>query len=162
MLRLLLVNGLPGSGKTTISRLLCEELKPAAWIDTDDLMHVRPWANEDQRFIGTLRRGLLIAKDFFESGISTVIVAGCVHSKDLFKKVHQSMDLDVVRCTVIALSAERSVRDARQEKRGKKVDVGTDNFQLSPEDVSPAELITIQSNTHSPEETIRELIRQLS
>lgn len=161
MPRLLLVNGLPGSGKTTISRLLRDALQPAIWIDTDDLMHARPWSSEEQRYIDTLRRGLLVAQDCFTSGIPTVILAGCIHSKELFGQLAETIDLQEIQCTVIALLADPAVRKERQTLRGKQVDVGTDDFHLAAKDVAPATMIHIESSAQTPEETIHMILGQL-
>lgn len=162
MQHLILINGLPGSGKTTISRLLCEKLKPAAWIDTDDLMHMKPWSSQEQRFSETLRRGLLLVQDFFDSGIPTVIMAGCVHSQELFEQVRKSLDLTTIQCTAIALQATPEIRRARQEARGKTVDVGTDSFVQTQEEVQPATLIIIDSTETTAEETVRAVMETLN
>lgn len=161
MQRLILINGLPGSGKSTIGLMLRDALKPAAFVDTDHLMRVKPWPEDGSIYEETLERALMVAQDFFSRGIPTVVISGCVHSAALFQTVGWTMDLNQVRCVVVALQTEATVRRRRQQERGKEVDVGTEEFSLLPTDVEPAQLITVDSSQHTPEETAQEILQQL-
>lgn len=161
MQRLILINGLPGSGKSTIGLMLRDALQPAAFVDTDHLMRVKPWPADGSIYEETLERGLMVAEDYFSRSIPTVILSGCVHSTALFQTVGWTIDLSLVQCTVIALQVEESLREDRQKARGKEVDVGTNVFHFSPEDVDPATLITIDTSQQTAEETVQNILQQL-
>ncbi len=161
MQQLILINGLPGSGKSTIGLMLRDALPPAAFVDTDHLMRVKPWPADGSIYEETLERALMVAQDFFSRGIPTVILSGCVHSPALFQTVGWTMDLTHVRCILVALTADGAIREHRQKERGKEVDVGTEEFSLQPEDVVPAQLIAIDSSQHTPEQTVQKILQQL-
>lgn len=161
MQKLILINGLPGSGKSTIGLMLRDALRPAAFVDTDHLMRVKPWPVDGSIYEETLERALMVAQDFFSRGIPTVIISGCVHSPSLFQTVTWTMDLALMDCTIVALQSAPEVRQQRQEARGKEVSVGTEEFALNAEDIAPARLITLDSSRQSAEETAQEILSRL-
>lgn len=155
MKRLILVNGFPGAGKTTISRKLYEELNDGALIDTDHLMHGRPW-EADRIFPIALKNGLAAARNFYDSGFDTVILAGCVHTKELFSLVAEAF-AGKCRILYVQLSIDERLRKERAaDRRYQPLPI-----LLSADDIPSVEYVNIDTGKHSTEEVVREIRRHL-
>jgi deoxyadenosine/deoxycytidine kinase len=75
---LILVNGFGGAGKSTIGKILLEEISPSAFIDFDWLIEVRPWEYNEPLFNLGLRNAAALIRNYFECGHTNVILAsGC-------------------------------------------------------------------------------------
>jgi shikimate kinase len=149
--KLILINGFPGSGKTTISKCLLEQLENAALIDTDDLMHVRPWDPIEKLFRIALENALLNAQNFFKHGYDIVAIAGCVHSKELFDVVHNSVGGEY-KILYVQLQIDEETRKQRAGDRYTPLPL-----LITADDLAQAEFIIINTANYSVEDAASEI-----
>jgi shikimate kinase len=72
---LILINGFGGAGKSTVGKIILDEISPSAFLDFDWLTHVRPFEYNDALFELGLRNAAALIQNLFDSGHTTVIVA---------------------------------------------------------------------------------------
>lgn len=167
-MRLLLINGKPGTGKTSVSRALLDLLPHStAWIDTDDLMRVRPFG-DDRVFGEALDRGLLLAEDFRKRNYDTVILTGCVHSTELAEHVKRS-PLSDCDTTYVLLTATVDASKERKRAQGYSPAMHPDMFEiirndsasLTEHDAKPWRWLSIDTSSGKPEQVAKKLAAQL-
>lgn len=157
-MRLILINGKPGTGKSSVSRKLLGLLpEPAAWIDTDDLMRVRPFG-VDQTFLEALERGCLLGEDFLQRRYNTLILSGCVHSAALVDELvsHPSLCSDVV---YILLTTSAQISEERKRAQGYGPEKHATMFDiirggelpLTANNVQPWKWLSIDTSNDEPE-----------
>lgn len=113
MQNVVLVCGLPATGKTTSSLLLYRKCKRASYIDGDALTNVQEFLPDDLVSRLKVSNAACVIGNFLTAGCDPVICDGVIDSQeelDRLKKVLQSCRC---RFLVFALAAERQVRNAR-------------------------------------------------
>lgn len=148
--QLILINGAPSTGKTTISKILLDSLKSGAWVDTDDLMHTRPWQPTEELYFLALTNAVAAGKNFYESGFNTVIISGCVHSNDLFNFLYKNFDKDIFGLYVQLVTNEQE-RSERLKIRKNGQSEAKGNALLTSVDVKPFSFVSIDTSINSPE-----------
>jgi CO dehydrogenase nickel-insertion accessory protein CooC1 len=160
---LILINGKPGTGKTTISKALLPLLpEPSAWIDTDDLMHVQP-------FVGAavcadaIERAALLCKDFQTRGYAHVIISGCAHSTELLKRMSE------FNGTFVQLTSHGKISHARKTSQGYAPEknptmfgvIASEETPLSASDVAPFQWVMIDTSAQAPEKIAEDICRSI-
>lgn len=164
-MNLILLNGIPGTGKTSVSRKLLGKLpEAAAWIDTDDFMHVRPF-NPTHAFNDALECALLVAKKFEMQKYDYVIISGSVHSKELWIDIKNA--LPNAHKIYVHLMASPEICDNRKRAQGySEIKHKTmfeiihgDNKDLEEKDVIPSVWINVDTSIKTPEEAAEEIVK---
>ena len=167
-MHILLVNGKPGTGKTSVSRKLLGLLpEPAAWIDTDDLMRMHPF-HEESAFTDALHRGLLLVRDFESRGYAHVILSGCVHSSALWEQLKNTLSGGSV--AYIHLKASPDICDERKRAQGYSAEKHPTMFhiihdtsnELTADAIAPCPWISIDTSSDTQEEIAQSILKIIS
>jgi shikimate kinase len=115
---LILLNGLPGAGKTTTGRLLHHVLQPSMLVDFDALTAVNPFEVNNALFRFGLRNAAYLIENAFVSGYRHVLVCGgCMN------QAHTDYLLNLVtqphRAFWFWLEASKQERQARKLGRSR-------------------------------------------
>ncbi len=117
-MKLILINGQPGSGKTSIAKALLNDLRNAAYIETDSLVAVNPFElNEDLNNLAAINAVSLI-KNFSAAGYQNMIVSGLIKNQKELDRLLGRMDKnkDLV---FVWLRASKEVRMERKQERAR-------------------------------------------
>lgn len=123
MQRLILINGLGGSGKTTVGRLLLDLLPSAAYFDFDSVTCVSPFEYGEPMFELGHRNAAAVAKNFLSAGYDSVVMcSGCGSQKHL----DQFLSLLPERLPVFWFFLQAS-KDERKRRKSLRARDGADN-----------------------------------
>jgi hypothetical protein len=157
-MKVLILSGLVGAGKSTISKLYAQQKPYCARIETDDIRHMivsphkAPWDGDEgmrQLLLG-VKNACLLARQFIENGFD-VIIADFVTDKSL--PIYKDMLATYNPCVVRLFPAYEEAKkrfDARKETitedeykmlyeiqvNFKNYDLQIDNTSLSAQDVT--------------------------
>jgi hypothetical protein len=114
--KLILINGLGGSGKTTCGRLLSERIDSCAYFDSDMLTIVNPFEfGEDLIELG-LRNAASLISNFFAAGYKAVVMSSGTGSQR-YTDYLINLILSPDRVYWIWLAASKTERDKRRLTR---------------------------------------------
>jgi ABC-type cobalamin/Fe3+-siderophores transport system ATPase subunit len=118
-LRLVVVVGQEGVGKSTVVRALLAHLQDGAVLDGEDVGQVNPWVFNDT-FRDLHRRNVAaVACNFWAAGYRTVVAGSFLSSLVEFLAFRALVPADV-EVTVVHLMARKDIRDRRRADRTKQ------------------------------------------
>ncbi|MCW6011002.1 hypothetical protein K1W54_41615 [Micromonospora sp. CPCC 205371] len=140
-LRLIIVSGEEGAGKSTIVRALLPHTPRAARIDAEDIGQTNPCPMDDQ-FFDLLRRNVaLLVGNFWSAGYSNVIAGSFLRSYVDYLAFRPLLT-QPVEVFLVELRVARDVREHRRLTRAKRTtQEWRDRADLMPEDVSLREAV---------------------
>lgn len=116
-----LLYGPPGSGKTTIGKMVYREINRSLFVDVDDLWRMQPFVVNDDNKKMVEDNILSVIGSFMDNpSLDTMIMVWVVHTKglmDFFKTITCNY-LDCT-CTYIRLYAEEDVLKERMVLQGR-------------------------------------------
>jgi gluconate kinase len=126
----ILLNGLPGSGKSTIGRWLAERLGACVVFDVDDLTRVFPFEFSDRVLTFGVDNMALLAQNAQIIGVEYVVTCGGLWRQDLLERFVARVPagrclyvwLDVSAPTRLARKLERARDDADSASEFKQID----------------------------------------
>lgn len=80
MVKLILINGQSGSGKSTVARALMQSLDKSAHISTDGLTSVNPFEFNEMAPLG-IKNACLLVQSFREEGYKYLILCGLLNTQ---------------------------------------------------------------------------------
>lgn len=121
-MKLLLINGQPGSGKSSVATILKNELSHSAYIDADWLVSVNPFEfGKSDRLM--IQNSISLINNFTNDGYETIVTAGLARNQTLLDELITKLNgkADIL---FVWLRADRETRLSRKQERGRD---GADN-----------------------------------
>jgi hypothetical protein len=117
--RLVIIEGQEGAGKSTTVRALAPEIAWSARIDAEDLGDVNPWQMDDA-FLELLWRNIAdLTRNYWSAGYSTVIAGSFLSNIGHYTAFRALLD-DPADIYMVQLCATKPVRDVRRIERPKE------------------------------------------
>lgn len=142
--KLLIINGASGSGKTTVAKLLKEQIRQSDWIHPDGL-----WDTPNMDAEGVFVKVLELVQEFK----AEILITDCqIKTSDISKLMDKAGMESWVN---VLLKCERNIRESRLLARGWNdsfFDVIDNWSNLLEEDSKKADELVLDSGILSPEE----------
>ncbi len=74
MSRIILINGRPGAGKSTVAKLLSEKLDSVALLEFDSLIKVKPFEYGEKLLLLGLENSVSVVNNFLDFGFKNIIL----------------------------------------------------------------------------------------
>jgi predicted kinase len=171
MQHIVLIGGFGGSGKTTVSELLADQLSSNALIEEDHRFRITPF--EDWEKIGRIktRNTHALMHTFLDEGFEHVICSGYVWSQAELDGVVEEFKNEDVKIWLFWLETPKHVRHGRAKSR-KRDEADQTRFLEQIEEkfvntlqlplLNPgAEWIEIQTENAKPQEVVEKITRHL-
>ena len=158
--RLIIFCGVPGSGKTTIARLVAAALVSAVHIQTDTIRSMIPepvynW--EEARFV--YESMFLVGRQALESGYD-VVLDGTFLREDYRAEAVRKLAAFYSRCLVVCIECDLEVARARNSQR--EPAVPDDSFErLAASFERPRGAVFVRSDRRTPKESSAYVLRKL-
>ncbi len=166
-MKVILINGQGGTGKTSVAKALSGKIKNSAFIDADSLVSVNPF--EFEKLTGLLHENALgLISNFTKAGYQTIVTAGLTRNQEQL----DSFVLNFTEKTEIIfvwLRANKEVRMERKTGRGRDASDTTEWFEFGERiypDVKNFEMkrgkyIEIDTSVKKVEEVVAEIENEI-
>lgn len=160
MTRLIIVNGPPGVGKSTVCRQLYQRLDGAVWLDGDWCWLMHPWDYSAQNKAMVLENITFLLRNYLKSGsFRYIILSWVIPDEAIFRQILDRLgeaDYYLFRLTLIC--SEAALR-ARMQQDGREESVIERSVALLPRYRA---MSTRQIDTTSPNETVERILAVLN
>ena len=136
MPKLIIINGAPSVGKSTVSRLVFARLRNSAFLDGDDVWQINPFEVTDRTKAIVERNIPFVLRGYFEAGYDYVILAWVMHQQaiiDWLLSQLRDLDLEVGVFTLVAEEAAAQARWRRSAGQQGTSEVVSDRLRQSLE-----------------------------
>lgn len=169
MQEVILISGIPGSGKSTIASLLAKSFSKSVYLSGDDIRLMvkggfespaKVWdqATREQYYLSFANEAVL-ANNFIRNGY-LVVIDDVIHPGDLYQEWQKHFEK--LRCTKVALQPDIRIVQQRNRERGKYVEEGVINrlyedFRRQNFD----DWIVVDNSHQTPKETTQIILSKL-
>lgn len=168
-MKLFLVNGQQGSGKTSVSKLLLRKIKNSAYFGTDALVATNPWEFGGKTDELAIANAVSLINNFSKFGFENIIICGLTRNQNILDKFLAEFQQQP-EMMFIWLRADNKTRMLRKEKRSRDEADERKHFDfvdsLIPDinsiEVKNGTAIFIDSSIKSIEEIALEIVQNLS
>ncbi|MEG2985298.1 MAG: AAA family ATPase [Peptostreptococcaceae bacterium] len=116
MKKLIIINGVMGVGKTTISKLLYKELENSFWLDGDNCWMMNPFIVDDENKNMVLDNISYVINNFIKNSNSQYVVFNWViHTDEIMNDVLSKIDISDVDIYKITLTCSKETLISRIE-----------------------------------------------
>ena len=115
MKRLILVCGLPATGKSTSSKLLYLKFDKVGYLDVDAVRSVK-FTDDEQDSRLKIKNGADVIRNYFDIGCTEVIAEGLADNQRELDSFFSLLGENDISCTVFVLHADFDVRKVRWNK----------------------------------------------
>ena len=169
MKKIILICGLPATGKSTSSRLLYRQLERAGLIEADALTNVQAFINDEELSPLKIKNGADIICNFIEAGCTDVIASGLLDNQQELEWLISALSMDDVIFFIFELTSDFETRDKRWKKMIDPADpprplaevdrkLSKSNFKVMPS----VRVYKIDTSDEDPEEIATEMISILN
>ena len=124
--KLLIINGVMGVGKTTVSKKLYKKLENSFWLDGDNCWNMNPFiVNEENKEMVLNNIGFMINSFLSNSSTKYVVFNWVIQSDEIMKSVLNKInteDIDVYKITLMCTKEELIRRIEDDIKNGLRDD----------------------------------------
>ncbi|OGZ69365.1 MAG: hypothetical protein A3D44_02825 [Candidatus Staskawiczbacteria bacterium RIFCSPHIGHO2_02_FULL_42_22] len=117
-MKLILINGLGGAGKSSSGKALMRAMDSSAYIGLDSLVATNPWEfNKKTDDLG-IKNAISLIRNFSETGFENIIISGLTRNQEILNDFLSSLNqkADIL---FIWLYADADQRILRKEKRNR-------------------------------------------
>mgnify|MGYP001450396504 CR=1 FL=1 len=128
MKKLIIINGTMGVGKSTVSNILLDKLKPSVYLDGDWCWNMNPFVVSEENKVMVINNIIYLLKSYLNnSGYEYIIFCWVIHQEYIFEQLLEPLnDLEFelykisLTCSEVALK-DRLSRDIKNEIRNEDV-----------------------------------------
>lgn len=128
-MKIILINGQGGSGKSSVGKALLKETENSAFIDVDCLVATNPWKFGEKTDNLAIKNAVSLVNNFSEENFENIIISGLTRNQELLDKFcgELNMQADIL---FVWLRADAETRKLRKEKRDRDGADTTEQFEL--------------------------------
>ncbi len=162
-MKIILINGQVGTGKTSVASILKNEITNSACIEADTIVAVNPFEFDK---LGPLlhKNAILLINNFFEEGYETVITAGLTRNQEQLDDFLKALNLKV-EIIFVWLRASKEVRLNRKQARSRDGADSEEHFEFIDEiypdvktfEIKDGKYLDIDTSSKSIQETVAEI-----
>ncbi len=115
-MKLILINGQGGSGKTSTGKNLLANLKDSVFIDADSLVSTNPWEFGSVTDDLAIKNGISLIGNFSHAGFKNIIISGLTRNQQLLDHFLEQLTMKT-EIVFVWLKAKKEVRISRKENR---------------------------------------------
>ena len=121
--KLIFIGGAPGVGKSTVARLLLNDLENCVWLDGDDLWRMNPFIVDDSTKKMVENNISFVLNSFIQAQFSYIIFTWVLHMDSIVNAILSSIDLSGYDFRHYALTCDEKTL---KERHSIDVDRATD------------------------------------
>src|SRR3989344_5439284 len=163
-MKLILVNGQGGSGKTTIGRELLNRLKNTAFIDVDSLVSTNPWEFNEETDNLAIKNTVSLIKNFHGVGFENIIISGLTRNQQLLDTFLLQLSKKA-ELLFVWLKADEKTRLARKESRDRDGADKKEHFELVDKLYPDIDSVNIKNGKSifidTSSKTIQEVVKEI-
>lgn len=118
MEKIILINGQGGTGKSSVAKLLSQELKSSAYIDVDSLVITNPWEFGDESDNLAVKNAISLIHNFSSANFQNIIISGLTRNQQLLDSFLSQLNKEI-DILFVWLSADEKIRLSRKEIRNR-------------------------------------------
>jgi len=125
MKKLIVVNGVPGAGKTTVCSMLLNSIKESAWLDGDWCWKLNPYNPSEENKVMVEKNICFMLKSYLEnSGVNSVILSWVIPHDELMNRIIDSLyyDRDQLETLKITLTCSSNTLKERLAYEGRSTE----------------------------------------
>ena len=120
MAKLVIVNGAPGVGKSTVAEIVFSGLSNAAFLDGDDVWRIRPFEVNDRTKAIVGKNIPFVLRSYLEAAYDYVLLAWVMHRQEIIDAILEALSDLEFDLHVFTLVAEEGVLCERWRSRAGK------------------------------------------
>lgn len=134
MTKLILIGGAPGIGKSTVARLLMNQLPNSAWLDGDDVWRMNPFRVDAVTTAMVQHNIAYVLRGFIEAGFSYAILSWVMHRQIIIDQLLdslQGLSFQALVCTLVCSPAALAERHRGDPARSDISQLALDRLEQS-------------------------------
>ena len=159
--KLIIINGVPGVGKSTVSKELHKALPKSVWLDGDWCWMMNPWMITEENIKMVERNIIYLLHSYFNnSNFDYIIFSWVLHREEITQRILegiQDFEYELTRITLTCTHESLRERMLPDNRTLEQFEASSRRLRLY-EDM---ETFKIDTSTISPEETIKRIIQEL-
>jgi len=132
--KLIIINGAPGVGKSTIGNVIFSRLHNSAFLDGDDVWRINPFEVTDRTRSIVERNIAFVLRNYIEASYEYVILVWVLHQQSIIDHLLGNLDDLKFKVYIFTLICDEEIlleRLRQQGKKGRELEVALDRLQQS-------------------------------
>ncbi len=129
--KLLIINGAPGVGKSTIGNILFSKLDNSAFLDGDDVWRINPFEVTDRTRNIVERNIIFILRNYIEAKYEYVILSWVLHRQSIIDKLLNNLSDLNFKVHVFTLICSEEILIERRQQQGGETAIAIDRLHQS-------------------------------